>query len=659
MQPSELYHSLHTSPPKVLHTGVDLIAHKVVGKYRRRSFAFKKLLGYAKKIDFIATHEIQPLSTEAIKQKVEQHILYFRRKSYSNPTINKEVIYALALLVEVCSRTLGLRPHVEQIVGALGLYTGYLVEMATGEGKSLTASIAATLAGWKSRPCHILTVNSYLAKRDALEFSGYYDEVGLTVGYVTDDMPHDERTKHYKAHVVYTTSKELLADFLRDRITSNQQQTAEQVMVRHLVNKHNSDQIVLRGIDTVIVDEADSILIDEAVSPLIISSPVENQSFIESVKEARELSIHLQSDTDYAVDTEYRSINLLPQGIKKLEGLAASLHGFWHGKGRREELVIQSLTAKEFFIKNKNYIVQDGKIIIIDEFTGRLTPGRSWSNGLHQAIEAKEGIEVTFPNETVARMSFQKFFRLFKNLSGMTGTATEASSEFWNIYELPCLQIPPYKPVRRTHLPIVFRKTEDDKWLAIIRSVQSLYQSRRSVLIGVRTIRESNILSGLLNDEKIPHQLLNAVRHEDEAEIIQEAGINSRVTIATNMAGRGTDIKLDEASKALGGLHIILSGLNDSGRIDRQLMGRCARQGDPGSVQIFLSLDDEVLKGLSPSLYAKLSKILQYLSYPKYLQTFLFKASQRRLEKQAQQQRRSVLKADTWLEESLTFGSDY
>ncbi len=659
-QPSDLYHSLHTSTPKRLHTGVDLIAHKFVGQYKRRSVIFKKLLSHAETVDSIVEREVKLLTDTELQQKVAQHAAYFRRKAYSDLKVNKELLSALATLVEVCRRTLGLRPHIEQIVGALGLYLGHLVEMATGEGKSLTASIAATLTGWKNRPCHILTVNSYLAERDALEFSEYYAEVGLSVGYVTDGMSQDERRNHYKSHIVYTTSKELLADFLRDRLAFNQKHTADQIMIRNLVNRQSTDRLVLRGIDTVIVDEADSILIDEAISPLIISSPVENQAFIDSVKVAKGLSSPLQLSIDYEVDAEYRSITLTTAGKEKLKELAAPLHGFWHGKDRREELVTQSLIAKEFFIRDKNYIVQDGKVIIIDEFTGRLTPGRSWSNGLHQSVEAKEEIEITYPNETVARMSFQKFFRYFKSLSGMTGTAKESSSEFWNIYELPSLLIPPHKPINRKSLPIIFRKTEKEKWLAIIQSVQGLYGMSRSVLIGVRTIQESNTLSALLDGASIPHQLLNAVKHEDEADIIREAGINGRVTIATNMAGRGTDIKLDEYSKNLGGLHIILSGLNDSGRIDRQLMGRCARQGDPGSVQVFLSSDDEILKGgLPPAAYKSINKVFEYSGHSNYLQYLPFRIAQRRLEKKAQKQRKSVLKADNWLEESLTFGSGY
>lgn len=658
MQPSELYHSLHVISPQRLHTGIDLFAHKLVGRYKRRPLALKRLSEFASQVENLAASDIESLSPDLINKRLEMHISYFRRKSHSEQRITPEVLSALATLVKVCGRVLGLHPHKEQIIGALGLYSGYLIEMATGEGKSLTAALAATLTGWKNRPCHILTVNTYLAERDAEYFSAYYKKVGLTVGSVTDEMSADERRKQYKAHIVYTTSKELLADFLRDRLSLQQQPNAEQILVRDLVSRHSTSSLVLRGIDTAIIDEADSILIDEAVSPLIISSPVENQSFIDSIIIAKDLATHLRSKNDYEVDLEFRSISLTVKGKLKLEKLAAPLNGFWHGKARREELVVQSLVAREFFIKDKNYVIQDDQIVIIDEFTGRLTPGRSWSNGLHQAVEAKEDIKVTFPNETIARMSFQKFFRFFKNLSGMTGTAQEAAAEFWDIYELPSLIIPPHRPIRRSFLPTSIFKEEKEKWLGIIDAVGKLHGDSQPVLIGVRSIQESNNIALLLNAAGIPNQLLNAVNHQSEAEIVEEAGLSGRVTIATNMAGRGTDIKLDTLSREVGGLHIILSGLNDSGRIDRQLMGRCARQGDPGSVQVFLSFEDELLKRSSSSLHSKYSKLFQYCPIP-YLRYFLFKASQKHLEKLAKNQRVSVLRADNWLEESLTFGSDY
>lgn len=580
----------------------------------------------------------------------------FRRQSRGH---EKHLPEALAIMTEISDRILGLRPYPVQIAGAMALFQGYIAEMATGEGKSLTACFPAVLAAWTGRPCHIITVNDYLSERDAHAFRPFYAFCGVSVGWVSSEMGSEERRTNYGKGVVYTTSKEILADFLRDRLKLGPYHQPSRRMIRYLLQPRSRarEGLVMRGLDTTIVDEADSVLIDEAVTPLIISHPQKNDDLLEACRIAHEIAETLTSPEDYHTDVKYREITLTASGRKRAEALSAVLPGFWHGTARREELITQALTAREFYHRDKQYVVHEGEVIIVDEFTGRLMRNRTWKHGLHQAVEAREGLALSNPSETLARLSFQRFFRFFRKLSGMTGTARDSAAEFWHIYGLPVLSIPTHRPCIRKQLEDRVFSRREEKWEAIIEEIIRWHGTGRPILVGTRSVIESEWLAAQLINRVLTLNVLNAVRHREEAEIVARAGKQGMITIATNMAGRGTDIKLGRGVEALGGLHVIVTERHESTRIDRQLMGRCARQGDPGSAQAFMSMDDELIQRFVPypirrilsTAVEKKSRRAHHIAE----NTLLY--AQRAAQRLAFLQRRGVLQMDTWLENALSF----
>jgi preprotein translocase subunit SecA len=365
----------------------------------------------------------------------------------------------------------------------------------------------------------------------------------------------------------------------------------------------------------------------------------------------------LTSPEDYSIDPRYREVELTDRGRNRLAALTASLPGIWQGARRREELVTKALVARDLYLRDKQYVISDGKVVIVDDFTGRVMPDRSWRDGLHQAIEAKENLEVTAWKDTYARVSFQRFFRQYEHLAGMTGTAQEAASEFWQIYNLPVVVIPTNRPCIRKVLPDLVFVHGKAKWQRLIAEIERIHATGRPVLIGTRSVRDSELLSRSLGECRLDHQVLNAIRHSEEAQIVANAGQPGRITVATNMAGRGTDIKLGRGVAELGGLHVIAAERNESGRIDRQLFGRCARQGDPGSAQAIVSLDDEFVSRYSPALTRHLKKRHANTSddISSRLTKTAFRWAQLRAERFALQQRKSVMRADHWLEENLGF----
>jgi preprotein translocase subunit SecA len=566
------------------------------------------------------------------------------------------MLRGLALLREAARRECGLQPYPVQLAGALALHRGHLAEMATGEGKTLVAALAAALAGWSGRPCHVVTVNDYLAARDANWFRPLLTFAGLNVAAVTGDLDPRQRRAAYAHAVVYTTAKELLADYLRDRLALGESSFAERLALR-LAVRGAAERVVQRGLDTAIVDEADSVLIDEAVTPLIISRQGQNAALRDACVEAQRLSEQFERGTDYSIDRRYREVELRPAGKEKLRQLADRMPTLWRGEERRRELLEQALNAREFFERDRHYVVQDGKVTIVDEFTGRLMPQRTWRDGLHQAIEAREGLEVTHPTETLARMSFQRFFRQFRRLSGMTGTGLEAAGEFWHIYRLPVVRIPTHRPCVRVQWPDRTFATAEEKWQAIAVEIRRVHQTGRPVLVGTRSIEASEALARMLEAAGLSARVLNAVRHREEAAIIALAGNPGAITLATNMAGRGTDIRLAEGVAALGGLHVIATERHESSRIDRQLFGRAGRQGDAGSAQAFVSAEDEVLRRfLAAPVRALLARAAGAggLALDSAVR-FSVRRAQARAQAQAYRQRRAVLQQDQWLEEYLGF----
>jgi preprotein translocase subunit SecA len=645
--------------PAELPKGLDTRLHSLVGKYSRRGSLLKQLETEAEQIDTLSG-EFDPLTDQALRDRLHEFRDHFRRyRVPETDTLHR----AVAAVREAAHRTLGLRPFVVQLTGALALHRGYLAEMATGEGKTLVAGVAAVLEGWTALPCHIVTVNDYLAERDSRLLRPLYEWSGLTVGVVVSTSSPKERVAAYDADITYATSKELLADFLRDRLRLGQWQNASRRHLRLMMmprSKVRPDGVVMRGLHTAIVDEADSVLIDEAVTPLIISKLRENTPLREACKQAHDLAQDLKVGVDYRINREYKEIELDDNLGDKLEEKRGELPGMWKGRDRCLELIKQALVAREFFLPDKQYVIQEGKVVIVDEFTGRLMPQRTWRQGLHQAIEAKEGLKISDASETLSRLSFQRFFRFFHKLSGMTGTAAEAASELWYIYDLPTLAIPTNRLCIREQLPDRIFLHEDDKWKAIVDEIIVRHHAGQPVLIGTRSVRNSERLAEMLEARAVTFELLNATRHAEEARIIAEAGRLERITIATNMAGRGTDIMLGAGVTDVGGLHVIATERHESGRIDRQLFGRAARQGDPGSSQAFISMDDELIQRFSRAVIRRgvVAAMEREAPISKKLAQRAIRMAQNRAQRLTYKQRQGVLRMDTWLEDSLSFAGN-
>jgi len=641
--------------PGKITSGLDAVVDRAAGAFKRRRSALEQLREDAERVDALAG-SFSTLSNEALRSRLDDCRQWFRRE---NGAEGEHLFEALAAIREAAERKLGLRPFVVQLMGALALRRGYLAEMATGEGKTLTASLAAVLAGWTRRPCHIVTVNDYLAERDAGWGRPLYEFCGVSVGFVTGQMPPPDRLRAYDQDVTYTTSKEVVADFLRDRLRLGELHVPARRMISRLLQPVNVAHagMVMRGLHTSIVDEADSVLIDEAVTPLIISSTREGDAMTDAYRRAWAFAQGLELGEDYSKDLRYREVELLPSGKEKIKAYTGELPPLWRGPARLSDLIKQALTAREFFLNGKQYVVQDDKVVIVDEFTGRMMPMRRWRDGLHQMIEAKEGVEVSPRDQTLARLSFQRFFRSFRRLSGMTGTAKEAADEFWHIYRLPVIVIPTNRPCIRKELPDEVFPDWSSKWTALVEEIARLHEQGRPVLVGTRSIATSEELAEKLTARGLPFSLLNASRHQEEARIVSEAGQRGRITIATNMAGRGTDIKLGAGVAAIGGLHVLATERHESHRIDRQLYGRAARQGDAGSAQAFVSMEDELVKRFVPGVARRQveSVVRHARASSEKLAGATFAVAQFRAQRMAFRQRRSVLKYDTWLAESLSF----
>ncbi len=555
-----------------------------------------------------------------------------------------DVIRGFALVREAAHRSTGMKAYHTQVAAALAMHDGCIAEVATGEGKTLIATLPATVLGWSGRGCHVITVNDYLAERDADIMRPVYTACGLSVAHVNGDMKPPERKAGYAADVTYTTNKEAAADYLRDRLALGRVTGLTSMMLDRLESGRGlagggAAGLVMRGLENVVIDEADSVLIDEAVTPLIISGISPNAQQVEAFVEAAALAKQLTLRTHYTVDRQHRDLRLTSAGEQRIEALTDAMGGVWAGLRRAEELVVQALTAKELYVQGVQYVIQEDKVVIVDEATGRLMPDREWRDGLHQAVSAKEGLAVEPPKDTLARVSFQRFFRMYRRLSGMTGTAWEERRELWQTYGTPTAPIPTHRPIQRTLAPDRELPSEQAKWEAVADAVEAGHATGRPVLVGTRTVGASETLSALLTERNVPHAVLNAVRHKEEAQVVAEAGMVGRVTIATNMAGRGTDIKLGPRVKELGGLMVIATERNETRRVDRQLFGRAGRQGDPGSAETYVSPEDELIR--QHSRLAWLPK--------------RFWRAQQRAQGRARSQRRGVLKQDEQTADSLGF----
>jgi len=590
--------------------------------------------------------------------EVKEMVYTLRQRLLTDGLVEEPVAQCFALVRELAERELGMRHFDTQLMGGWVMLSGMLAEMETGEGKTLTATLPACTAALAGIPVHIVTVNDYLATRDATSMRPLYEALGLTVGTITAGMEPEARRAAYACDVTYCTNKEVAFDYLRDRITLGNHAGRLQLELERLHNKRaRIDRLLMRGLCFAIVDEADSVLIDEARTPLIISRPGDNKDQIQAYGRALDLARRLEPDLHFHVRGLEREVVVTGLGRTRLAELASAYGGIWSGSRRREELVQQALVAQCLYVRDRHYLVRDDTVQIIDENTGRVMPGRSWERGLHQMIETKEGCSVTAQNETVARLTYQRFFRRYLRLSGMTGTAREVAGELRWVYRLNVVTLPTHRPLRRTSTGDRIYRTAAAKWSAIVERVRELHRRGRPVLVGTRSVADSEHLSGLLTKASLVHQVLNARQDKQEAEIIARAGEAGCITVATNMAGRGTDIRLALGVEKRGGLHVIAAECNEAHRIDRQLFGRCGRQGDRGSYESILSFEDDLPARYCPSSLHALAVGIggRQQGVPHWIGRSLMWIAQRAAEWRHRRDRRHVLKMDEQLNDMLAF----
>ena len=581
--------------------------------------------------------------------ELRKRSLSLRYRAKSQEPLDRLLPEAFALVREAGRRTLNMRHFDVQMLGGMAMHHRSIAEMQTGEGKTLTATLPLYLAALSGKGAHLATVNDYLARRDADWMRPIYESLGMSVGVVESQMSQPQRRKEYACDITYGTAKEFGFDFLRDRLLLRRIGEGQTDFLGGMLGTgtgpSGGDKPVQRTPYFVLVDEADSILIDEARTPLIISAlPSEAAKIaVEAYKWSASIPKLFEDDEHYEYDHKKRTVELTAEGRRLVRSLdkPAAMHSM--GMFTIYEYVERAIKVEREFVLDRQYVVHDGEIVIVDEFTGRMAEGRKWRAGLHQAVEAKEGVEVTVETGQAARITIQDYFLLYPHVAGMTGTAMSSARELRKIYKLRVVAIPTNRPAIRQRLPDMVFGSSVPKWESIVEEVQAVHATGRPVLIGTRSIDKSEVLSHLLEAKSIKHQVLNAHHVAAEAGIVSEAGTHGRVTVSTNMAGRGTDIKLGEGVAELGGLHVICTEMHDSARIDRQLAGRCGRQGDPGSYRQFLALDDELLEGLGPDKAKKLKSMGEKLLGERSDLSRLFKLAQRKIEQKHFRDRRMLM----------------
>ncbi|MDO4203040.1 MAG: preprotein translocase subunit SecA [Selenomonadaceae bacterium] len=534
----------------------------------------KEIKRYRAIVDKINGYEakLQNLSDSTLAGHTDK----FKERLAAGETLDQILPEAFAVTREASRRVLGMRHFDVQMIGGMCLHEGKIAEMKTGEGKTLVATLPVYLNALTGKGVHMVTVNDYLARRDSEWMGHLYNFLGLSVGLIAHDMDFPERKYAYGCDVTFGTNNEYGFDYLRDNMVVS------------------ADQMVQRELNYAIVDEVDSILIDEARTPLIISGP--GQKSTDTYAIMAKAVATLKEGVDYKVDEKAKTVAPSDEAVLKIEKLVGVKNLYAPENIEMSHCFTAALRARSLMIRDRDYVVKDDEVIIVDEFTGRIMPGRRYSDGLHQAIEAKEGVKIQRESQTLATITFQNYFRMYDKLSGMTGTAKTEEDEFLKIYKLPVVVVPTNRPVQRKDMPDVIYKTKRAKYKAVANAVEEIHATGRPVLIGTTSITQSEELSQLLQQRNVPHSVLNAKFHEQEADIIKDAGQLNAVTIATNMAGRGTDIMLGEGIKEMGGLAIIGTERHESRRIDNQLRGRAGRQGDPGSSRFYLSLEDDLLR---------------------------------------------------------------
>jgi len=633
-------------------SGLARTLHGVTGTLSRRRQA-KRLASVVGQID-----EHGQAIAGASSERLAEVAAVLRRR-FAREGLSETLMQAsFALVREVADRVLQTRHYDVQLMGGWVMASGMLAEMETGEGKTLTATLPAATAALAGIPVHVISSNDYLVTRDAEAMGPIYRALGLSVGTITDaEKGPDARRAAYACDITYATSNQVAFDYLRDRIASRGPRGLAFQLDRLHREQPRSQGLLLRGLCYAIVDEADSVLIDEARTPLLLARQITSKEQERVYKRALRLARGLEEGGDYHIDRKKAGLELTPRGQEQLAELAKPLGGIWSGPRRREEWVQRALTALHLYARDHHYLVRDDGVQIIDQLTGRISADRSWDRGLHQLIELKEGCPVTPENETLARISYQQFFRRYLRLAGMTGTAREVAPELWSVYELNTVPIPTRLPSRRRKLPLRVFSSKERKWEAVVGSIRPAHLEGRPVLVGTGSVDASEELSRLLGEAGLPHRVLNARQDAEEAGIVAEAGRPGCITVATNMAGRGTDIKLGPGVAKRGGLHVIATDRAEARRIDRQLIGRCGRQGDPGSCEMILSLEDE-----RPALYFPrvTKRVLAGIAgrtelLPHRLGVFLLSMPQLAEERKHGRMRRALMELEEYLEDLMAY----
>lgn len=610
--------------------------------------------------DSIAQHSLRleqglkTLSSAAFTESVRSLKQQLTREGFSDETIAR----AFAHTGEACRRHLGMSPFATQRIAAAIMLDNRLAEMATGEGKTLVAALTAATGAMAGMPVHVITANEYLVTRDAAKLRPVYAALGLTVGAIQQSLESNWRRAEYARDITYCTAKELVFDYLRDKPVRSQHRTDLAWHAAQFPETETSQKPLLRGLCMAVIDEADSILIDEARVPLIISELHENAGKQEAAAEILHLAATLRPQIDFRLDHHAHTAVLTDTGRAMLDGKADSLHPAWHNRRHRDENLCLALAALHLFQRDLHYLVRDDGVHIIDETTGRLAPGRTWSRGLHQFIEMKEGCKVSGEAVTRAQITYQRFFPRYFRLCGMSGTLAESRGELSRVYGLNVVRVPLRKPSRRTELGQRVFLQRAQQWNAVAQRAAALAGQGRPVLIGTDSVADSDSLSAHLTQHGVAHTVLNARNDQQEAAIVALAGYRGRVTVATNMAGRGTDIPLGPGVENRGGLHVISCQMNSSRRIDRQLKGRCARQGDPGSVETMLCLEAPLMQRSLPMWLKRIAEKhadKDTGQLPGWLGKLLAAFTQRMEESRQQAQRAQLLHSDRQLDRQAVF----
>jgi len=595
--------------------------------------------------------QVRGLTDAALTAAARDLGSHLRRDGLRLPLVAR----AFALVQEAAERRLGVRHYEVQLIGGWVLLRGAVAEMETGEGKTLTATLAAATAALSGVPVHVITSNDYLAQRDAREMGPLYRALGLSVAALEHGQSPQERRACYGADLTYGSNKEIAFDFLRDRITLAHRHRRLCIKLERLRGPQGPlEQLLMRGLFYAIVDEADSVLVDEARTPLIISAGGTDTPATRLYSDAIATAARLAAGLDYRLEGRDRRVVITPAGLVRLADLTRGLTGVWQGPRRREALIGQALAALHRYERGVHYLIREDKVQIVDEYTGRILADRSWEQGLHQMVEAKEGVPITARRDSLARTSYQYFFRRYLHLSGMTGTAWELAPELWSVYGLAVVRVPTNRPMQRRALPTRVFAGADEKWHRVACRVAEVHATDRPVLVGTHSVAASQHASAALAALGLEHSVLNADQDAHEAEQVAAAGQAGAILVATNMAGRGTDIRLGPGVAAAGGLHVLATELHDARRIDRQLFGRCGRQGDPGSHEMYLSLEDELIQNHLQWYWRLLAALALRLGAQRLCARLLARA-QRRAQRHYRGVRRHLLKQDERLEESLAF----